>query len=153
MSFDELAAWEQDQVARASIDELHADDTMLFERARASVPAPWIWPDVPQRLDEVWWSLVAPSWPRFSDVLRRYAAAKVFASWSLYLGDGVEAAAATARIAGAVLRIECARQCAFFQRPLDRELMTEAIRQSDLLLVHYADPSLLATSSTGRQRD
>jgi hypothetical protein len=46
-----------------------------------------------------------------------------------------------------VLRIECARQCAFFQRPLDRELMTEAIRQSDLLLVHYADPALLAASS------
>ena len=80
----------------------------------------------------------------FDDVLTRYAAAKVFASWSLYLGDGVEAAADTARIAAAVLRIECARQCALFQRPLDRELMTEAIRQSDLLLVHYADPGLLA---------
>ena len=43
--------------------------------------------------------LVAPAWPQFDDVLTRYAAAKAFASWSLYLGDGVEAAAATARIA------------------------------------------------------
>jgi Fe-S-cluster containining protein len=153
MSFDELTAWERDQVARASIDELHADDVALFERARASVPAPWIWPDAPERLDEIWWSQVAPSWPRFNDVLTRYAAAKVFASWSLYLGDGLDAASGTARIAGAVLRIECARQCAFFQRPLDRELMTEAIRQSDLLLVHYADPALLAASSLDRPRD
>ena len=29
--------------------------------------------------------------------------------------------------------------------PIDRELLIEAIRQSDLLLVHYADPALLAT--------
>ena len=34
-----------------------------------------------------------------------------------------------------------------YGRPLDRELITEAIRQSDLLLVHYADQSLLAALS------
>jgi Fe-S-cluster containining protein len=151
MSFDELTAWERDRVAAASIDELHAGDAGLFERARRAVPAPWVWPDVPERLDELWWSQVAPSWSRFNDVLTRYTAAKAFASWSLYLGDGLDAAAGTARIAAAVLRIECARQCAFFRRPLDRELMTEAIRQTDLLLVHYADPALLASASTDRQ--
>jgi hypothetical protein len=86
-------------------------------------------------------------------VLNRYAAAKLFASWSIYLGDGLEATAHTAQIASAVLRIECARQCARFHRPLDRELLTEAIRQSDLLLVHYADPHLLAAiSSMDRRR-
>ena len=52
----------------------------------------------------------------------------------------------TARIAHAVLRIECARQCRAFGRPLDRELLSNAIEQSDLLLVHYADPERLATS-------
>lgn len=153
MSFDELTEWEREQVARASIDELHANDVALFERARTSVPASWTWPGVPERLDEIWWSQVAPSWSRFNDVLTRYAAAKIFAAWSLYLGDGVAAASGTARIAAAVLRVECARQCAFFRRPLDRELMTEAIRQSDLLLVHYADPALLATTSTDRPQD
>jgi len=97
--------------------------------------------------------LVAPAWPQFDEVLANYAAAKWFASWSLYLGDGVEAAAHSARVASAVLRIETARQCGVFRRPLDRELMIEAIRQSDLLLVHYADPGLLAaTSSTDRPR-
>jgi len=149
MSFEELGAWERDQIARAKIDELHADDIALFDAARGAVPAPWVWPASPDRLDEIWWSLVAPGWPHFEEVLARYAAAKLFASWSLYLGDGVEAAAQTARIASAVLRIECARQCAMFGRPLDRELMIEGIRQSDLLLVHYADPGLLATASAG----
>lgn len=144
MSFEDLSAWERDQIARARIDDLHGDDRTLFEQARAAVPAPWAWPAPPEHLDEIWWSQIAPAWPRFEHVLTNYAAAKLFASWSLYLGDGVEAAARTARIAAAVLRIECARQCAFFQRPLDRELLAAAIRQSDLLLVHYADPKMLS---------
>ena len=93
--------------------------------------------------------MVAPSWPKFADVLTRYAAAKAFASWSLYLGDGVETAAETSRIAHAVLRVECSRQCRAFGRPLDRELLSNAIEQSDLLLVHYADPETLARPDAG----
>ena len=108
------------------------------------MPAPLSWPEAPGNLESILFSLVAPSWPQFEDVLTRYAAAKAFASWSLYLGDGVEAAADTARIAHAVLRVECARQCRAFGRPLDRELLANAIGQSDLLLVHYADPERLA---------
>lgn len=151
MSWDELSAWERDQIARAKIDELHVDDVALFNHARAAVPPPWGWPAPPEHLEQVWYSLIAPAWPHFEEPLANYAAAKLFASWSLYLGDGVEAAAHSARVASAVLRIETARQCAMFRRPLDRELMIEAIRQSDLLLVHYADPGLLAaTSSTDR---
>lgn len=147
MSFDDLSAWEQEQIAGATIGDLEGDDVALFDRARAAVPAPWSWPSPPEHLEEIWWSQVAPAWHTFEDVLARYAAAKLFASWSLYLGDGVEAAARTARIASAVLRIETARQCAMFRRPLDRELMIEGIRQSDLLLVHYADPGMLAAPS------
>ena len=118
------------------------------------MPPPLSWPEAPGDLESIFFSLVAPSWPQFDDVLTRYAAAKAFASWSLYLGDGVEAAAGTARIAHAVLRVECARQCRALGRPLDRELLSNAIGQSDLLLVHYADPERLATSpSTDRPRD
>jgi Fe-S-cluster containining protein len=148
MSFDELSAWEREQIAGARIEELDADDRALFDQARSAVPLPWSWPAPPEHLDEIWWSQVAPAWPRFNHVLANYAAAKSFASWSLYLGDGLEAAAHVARIASAVLRIECARQCAIVGRPLDRELLTEAIRQSDLLLVHYADPGLMAATSS-----
>ena len=147
MSFDELSDWERDQVARANIGELEDQDVALFHQARSAVPAPWNWPDPPQHLSDIWWSQVAPGWAHFNEALANYAAAKVFASWSLYLGDGVEAAVHSARIACAVLRVEAARQCALFQRPLDRELLIEAIRQSDLLLVHYADPGLLAAAS------
>lgn len=152
MSFDELDAWQRDQVAQAKIGEFQSDDVALFDRARRSVPAPWTWPDAPSQVESMWWSLVAPRWHFFSDALTRYAAAKAYASWSLYMGDGIDAAIGSARIAAAVLRVEAARQCGWSGRQLDRELLTEAIRQSDLLLVHYADPQLLATSSTDRQR-
>lgn len=144
LTLEELSGWERDQVSRAHIGDLDTDDVELFSHARASVPAPWGWPAAPERLDAMWYSLVAPAWQRFDDVLARYAASKLFASWSLYLGTGLEAATHAARVAAAVVRIEAARQCRMHDRPLDRELLTEAIRQSDLLLVHYADPSLLA---------
>jgi hypothetical protein len=147
MSFEELSGWEREQVARAKIGELDEEDVALFQQARSAVPAPWSWPEPPSHLSEIWWSQVARGWSHFDEVLANYAAAKLFASWSLYLGDGVEAATHSARIASAVVRVEAARQCALFQRPLDRELLTEAIRQSDLLLVHYADPGLLAAAS------
>jgi Fe-S-cluster containining protein len=154
MSWEELSDWERDRVLNAKIDELQPEDVALFDRARAAVPAPLSWPEAPDNLASIWFAMVAPAWRHFEDVLSRYAAAKAFASWSLYLGDGVEAAAETARIAAAVLRIECARQCRVFGRPLDRELLSNAIEQTDLLLVHYADPEVLATSpSTGRPRD
>ena len=144
MTLEELSEWEGDEVLRARIDEWQDEDLDLFERARAAVPAPWSWPDPPNHLADSWYSLVAPSWFRFEDALTRYAAAKIFGSWSLYLGNGTEAAMQTARVAAAVLRIEAARQCCIVGQPLNRESLTEAIRQTDLLLVHYADPSQLA---------
>ena len=153
MSWTDLDAWQRDQVANARIDDFQKDDLELFDRARASVPQPWTWPEAPADVEGMWWSLVAPKWHFFNDTLTRYAAAKAYASWALYMGDGIEAAQQSARIAAAVLRIEAARYCGWSGRELDRELLTEAIRRSDLLLVHYADPQLLATiSSTDRQQ-
>ena len=146
LTLDELDQWQREAVASARMIELVSDDLALFNQARAAVPPPWSWPEAPDHLEDSWYSLVAPGWFKFEDALTRYAAAKAYASWSLYLGSDVEAAAHTARIAHAVVRIEAARQCRMFGRPLDRELITEAIRQSDLLLVHYADQSLLAAA-------
>jgi Fe-S-cluster containining protein len=148
MSYEDLDAWQRDHVARATIGDFQSGDVAWFDRARRAVPAPWAWPEAPPDVEGMWWSLVAPKWHFFSDTLTRYAAAKAFASWSLYLGNGTEAAIETVRIAAAVLRIEAARQCGWLGRDLDRELLTEAIRQTDLLLVHYADPQLLAEAST-----
>lgn len=152
MTLDEFSVWERDAIAAARMLEWQDDDLDWFERARAAVPLPWTWQGAPANVSSIWWSAVAPRWHWFEEALTRYAAAKIFASWSVYMGDGLIAAQTTARMAAAVLRVESARQCAIFGRALDRELMIEAIRQSDLLLVHYADPSLLAGTSASMDR-
>jgi hypothetical protein len=146
MSFDEFSAWERDEIARAEVDVLQPDDERLFNHARASVPSPWTWPAAPADFEGAWWALAAPSWPGFAGVLQRYAASKIFASWAAYEDDGLAAVRQAARVAAAVLRVECARRCREARRALDRELLSAAIRQSDLLLVHYADPSQLFAS-------
>jgi Fe-S-cluster containining protein len=148
MTFDQFSDWEREQIVNARMLEWQDDDLEWFDRARATVPLPWTWQGAPQGASGIWWSAAAPHWHWFEDALNRYAAAKVFGAWSAYMGDGLNAVRNSARMAAAVLRVETARQCAIFGRPLDRELMIEAIRQSDLLLVHYADPALLATTSS-----
>jgi hypothetical protein len=146
MSWDEFSAWERDEIARSQVDEFQADDLDYFDQARAAVPPPYTWAPAPDGFEGAWWSMVAPAWPQFADVLHRYAAAKVFASWAAYHGDGLPAVGRVARIAAAVLRIECARQCLQNGQPLNADLLAQAIRQSDLLLVHYADPERLAAT-------
>jgi Fe-S-cluster containining protein len=144
MSFEEFDAWEREAIAGARIGEMQDDDLALFAHARASVPPPWSWPAAPRDAESLWWNHAAPRWPLFQAPLSRYAAAKVFGSWAAYKAEGLDAILRVARVADAVLRVECARQVAIHRQPLDRELLKEAIRQSDLLLVHYADPDRLA---------
>jgi hypothetical protein len=76
------------------------------------------------------------------------------------LGRGpvdVQQAVAAAR---AVLQMEAIRACGTGDLPLDRERLTLAIRRTDLLLMHYADPGRwwqaerpLSQSTAGRMID
>jgi hypothetical protein len=50
-----------------------------------------------------------------------------------------------------VLRVECARVCGDAGRPLDRDLLVDALRRADLLLVHYADDVAMARALGGRR--
>lgn len=108
--------------------------------ARAAVPSSHAaWPQAPQHYEDIRQQLVAPAWPAFEPVIARYLAAKAFASWAAYLDDdGTAAVLRGVETARAVLHVEAARQCALADRILDATLLKEAIRQSDLLLVHHA---------------
>lgn len=77
------------------------------------------------------------AWPGFEPVIARYLAAKAFASWAAYQhDDGTAAVLRGVERARAVLQVEVARQCATADRMLDAPLLMEAIRQSDLRLLH-----------------
>jgi hypothetical protein len=87
---------------------------------------------------------VTPVWPAHALPIRRWLAAKAFASWVALQGAGLRSTVASLRLDLAVLRAEAARGCAAAGRPLDADLLKEAVRRADLLLLHLADPEALA---------
>jgi hypothetical protein len=91
--------------------------------------------------DAAW---VGGRWPAFAAVVRRYLAARAFGSWVALQGEGLRTSVRSWAAALAVLRLEAGRACAQAGRELDARLLTEAVRQSDLLLVHLASPEALA---------
>jgi len=148
MSFEAFADWERREVVQPSTASAAAVVAARFEHARFAVPAPWSWAEAPLDFEARWRTLVAPQWPAFAPVVQRYRAAKVFASWAAYSDDGLAAVRRVAAIADAVLEVEVVRQCQAAGRSLDAELLKQAIRQADLLLVHYADGWVLSSGTS-----
>jgi Fe-S-cluster containining protein len=149
MAWAEVTRWERQMVRRLSADTRvpaapHLDD---FDRARAAVVPSVSWPEAPPDTASVWRDRVAPRWAEWAQAIGRFLAARAHASWAMCLGNGPADVARLVRIAGVVLQVESVRQCVGAGRNLDRSLLTEAIRRSDLLLVHYCAPERLIRSS------
>ena len=108
------------------------------------VPHRELLPPAPESIDEADDRWVAPPWPTLARPVRRWLAAKAFASWLALQGEGLRTAALGLRVALGSLRAEAARGCAEAGRALDADLLKEAIRRADRLLVHLADPEALA---------
>lgn len=100
-------------------------------------------PGVPPNLDTVAERFVERAWSGLSRAVGRFLAAKAFAAWSAYLGEGVRTNLAVLALARDVLKVECVRQAGYARRPLDASLFVEAARQSDLLLEHLVDRAAL----------
>lgn len=116
-----------------------------YAMAVACVPAGLAPPSIPDDWEDSDATLVSPAWHRHRDSVHRYVATKAFGAWSAYDGHGVRTQVAELLLAATVLRIECGRACARAGRGLDRELLVEAVRAADWLLVHLVDrPSLMA---------
>jgi len=86
---------------------------------------------------------VKPVWRAHARRVNRYLGATAFASWTAYQSRGIRTQVAELYTTLTVLRVECARACFAAERTLDRALLTEAVRASDLLLVHLADRQAL----------
>lgn len=91
-----------------------------------------------ETLPEVYVAAVAPAWPRWRRPLKRYLAAKAFASWTAYQGRGVLTVVRGLDAALALVRVEAARQCRTSGRALDAALLCEAFRDADFILNHLA---------------
>jgi hypothetical protein len=94
-------------------------------------------PDI-EGLRDVYVGAVRPLWPAWHAPLKRYLAAKAFASWTAYQGRGVLTIVRGLEAALALVRVEAARQCRDAGAALDGELLKGAIRQADFILNHLA---------------
>jgi len=95
-------------------------------------------------LEDAYAAHVLSMWPTFQRPINRYLAAKAFASWTAYQGRGLATIVRGVEAALALLRVEASRQCRDARRPLDRELLIEAIRSADFALNHLAGGEELA---------
>lgn len=82
--------------------------------------------------------LVRPRWPGLARPIRRYLATRFFGSWAALQGDGLVAWSRSVGAALDVLHIEAARACGERDAELDPGILREAVRRSDLLLVHLS---------------
>jgi Fe-S-cluster containining protein len=123
-------------IERASFEE----DALV----RRSVPYDLDVAEPPGNVAALFGRLVAPEWPRFSEPIRRFLASHLFANWCAYQGRGLRTVVRSVTAALSVLRVEAARHCGLAGRPLDEALLIEAVRSSDLLLVHLASREELA---------
>jgi hypothetical protein len=119
----------------------------VWERAAAAVPRRVRSPETPR-------SAIEPigasrplqlGWDDLHRPVRRWLAARAFASWLALQGEGVRTTVIGLRLALDVLRAEAARGCACSaDRSLEAEGLKQAVRRSDLLLHHLVDPQALA---------
>lgn len=130
-----------------------AGASRLFLLAAGAVPGaltPPRLPDNGETADRTW---VEPRWASLSRPLGRYLAARAFAAWAAYQGDGLRTQVAALAVALAVVRVEAAREAARAARPLDEGMLHSAIRAGDLLLHHLADTAKLVKSLAPVEKD
>jgi len=109
-----------------------------YEQTMAAVPDDLRPSPDEELLEEAFSRLMAPAWAAWSAPLRRYLAAKAFASWTAYQGRGLFSIVRGLQVALALVRVEAARACRDADRPLDRDLLLTAFRQADFILNHLA---------------
>ena len=133
----------RDGVARAVPATL---DASLADHAEAMQAVPDEWRPEPdtQDLAAAYARDVSPAWSAWTAPLKRYLAAKAFASWTAYQGRGFLTIVRGLEAALALVRVEAARQCRDAGRPLDVALLREAFRQADFALNHLAAGDELA---------
>ena len=110
----------------------------IHAQTMAAVPDDLRPPADTHGLEQAFASCVAPQWPAWSAPLRRYVAAKAFASWTAYQGHGLLSIVRGLQVALALVRVEAARACRDADGPLDRERLLTAFRHADFILNHLA---------------
>jgi hypothetical protein len=129
-----------------------APDVTLFDEVRRCVPAPWTWDPAPEPCGAAWERLAARAWRDLRRPVRFFLAAKAFASWSAYQGEGLRSVVRSLEAALSVVKVEALRLAVREDRVLDAQLLREAFRRADLLLVHLAERAAVARAWSRAER-
>ena len=126
----------------------HTEDEQRFRLACAAVPRGLGRPSLPEssghRQLPVWW-------PELAGAARRFVAAHLFGNWVAYHGRTLITLVTALKICLSVLRIEAIRSDdAHADQPVEMRFI-EAVRRSDLLLVHLLDIPALVRTIEGRE--
>ena len=140
---DAVAALPADAVA-APANKTLGPSLALFTEVMRAVPDDFKPEPDQDGLLDVYLVAVAPVWTQWDKPLKRYLAAKAFASWTAYQGRGLLTVVRGLEAALAMVRVEASRQCRDHGRRLDAGLLKEAIRQADFALNHLAAGDELA---------
>lgn len=131
--------------AESILDARYVPYTQLeaYAAVCATVPHGLERPPLPDGMADADAQWVEPAWRLHAPLVNRYLGARAFASWTAYQSRGIRTQVAELYVTLTALRVECARACIAAEHALDRTLLTQAVRASDLLLVHLADRQAL----------
>jgi hypothetical protein len=117
-----------------------SEDMRLYALAVASVPAGLHVPNADDRIEPA--AEIAALLKTFDPTIRCYLASKLFAGWWPYLGLDLMSVTEAIRVHAAALRINLRRRLR--HQASGRDVVLEAIRDTDLLMVHLSDSRTLA---------
>ncbi len=125
----------------------------LHDQVMAAIPDDLKPASDTEGLESAFHGHVQPTWKAMSAPIKRYLAAKAFASWTAYQGRGIATIVRGLEAALALVRVEAARQCRDAGRALDVELLREAFRRADFALNHLAIGEDLARAWSLAEQD
>ena len=115
-----------------------------YHEVLKAVPDEWRPEPDTRELAECYRRHVARGWRSFDAPLKRYLAAKAFASWTAYQGRGFLTIVRGLEAALALVRVHAARCCRDANCRLHADVLLEAIRETDFVLNHLAAGDELA---------
>jgi hypothetical protein len=138
-----------DRVAadRVAADRVAADRVAADRVAGGRVPSDIARIDFLEetaRCEELWQERVAPAFTRFDVAMKNYLAARVFANWIAYQGRGLRSIVEWLRTCAALVRHHTSRRALDTGSAPDPADFVEAVRMSDLLLLHVVDTQAFA---------
>jgi Fe-S-cluster containining protein len=151
--FDVASAREPDE----DLDEAGTlDDDVRVRLALDSIPRGLPCPPLVDRWQNEW-RAVSPWWGEADAAVRGYLAARLFGNWVAYYGRGLHAIVEYLRVALALVkmeavRLEAARHGARESPSSPWQIVHEALRNADLLLVHLSDMRALSQRLGGNRQ-